>query len=149
MAAPMALVVLAVVFLATLAHGFRPYTELINRGLSKPAPKFDFSPPLHLTPYIREGKLAEGRKLAEVRSLPGNEKIQLKSYSGYLTVNDEHDSNMFFWFFPALVRSSILFFETDFAFSQVRKIPRSCCGFKEAQELLLCMACSPRMVQSK
>ena len=25
------------------------------------------------------------------------------SYSGYLTVNDQYNSNMFFWFFPAKV----------------------------------------------
>lgn len=31
--------------------------------------------------------------------LPG---ANVKSYSGYLTVNKEYNSNLFFWFFPAL-----------------------------------------------
>lgn len=74
--------------------------EPINAYLEKiPSSKM----PLFLTPYIDQGKLAEGRNLSEVTSLPGNAKSNLKSYSGYFTVNNKFDSNMFFWFFPALV----------------------------------------------
>lgn len=64
------------------------------------------SKPLFLTPYIESGQLEEGRKLSEVVGLPD---VVLKSYSGFLTVNKTYDSNMFFWFFPALVLYSITF----------------------------------------
>jgi len=61
---------------------------------------------LFLTPYIEAGKLVEGRKLSEVKDLPLiGEHQDIKSYSGYLTVNKEHNSNIFFWFFPPLVNS--------------------------------------------
>lgn len=51
---------------------------------------------LYLTPYIAKGQTDEARKLSEV-----NDVGSYKSYSGYFTVDAEHDSNMFFWFFPA------------------------------------------------
>ncbi|XP_048367828.1 probable serine carboxypeptidase CPVL [Sphaerodactylus townsendi] len=54
--------------------------------------------PLFLTPYIESGRTEEGRQLSLVGPLPGN---SVKSYSGYLTVNKTHNSNLFFWFFPA------------------------------------------------
>uniref|UniRef100_A0A8D0G6Y4 Probable serine carboxypeptidase CPVL n=1 Tax=Sphenodon punctatus TaxID=8508 RepID=A0A8D0G6Y4_SPHPU len=57
--------------------------------------------PLFLTPYIESGRTEEGRQLSLVGPLPG---ANVKSYSGYLTVNKTHDSNLFFWFFPAQVQ---------------------------------------------
>src|SRR5699024_4540330 len=60
------------------------------------------SPPLFLTPYIEAGKLAEGRKLSEVKNLPGGAPF-ISSFSGFLTVNKQYNSNLFFWFFPPLV----------------------------------------------
>ncbi|KAM3822176.1 putative serine carboxypeptidase CPVL isoform 3-T6 [Vipera latastei] len=57
--------------------------------------------PLFLTPYIESGKIEEGRQLSLVEHLPGP---YVKSYSGYLTVNKTHNSNLFFWFFPAQVQ---------------------------------------------
>ncbi|KAL7976701.1 hypothetical protein Chor_008650 [Crotalus horridus] len=57
--------------------------------------------PLFLTPYIESGKIEEGRQLSLVEHLPGP---HVKSYSGYLTVNKTHNSNLFFWFFPAQVQ---------------------------------------------
>ncbi|KAH0627357.1 hypothetical protein JD844_002955 [Phrynosoma platyrhinos] len=54
--------------------------------------------PLFLTPYIESGRAEEGRHLSLVGPLPG---ANVKSYSGYLTVNKTHNSNLFFWFFPA------------------------------------------------
>uniref|UniRef100_A0A6J0SQL2 Probable serine carboxypeptidase CPVL n=1 Tax=Pogona vitticeps TaxID=103695 RepID=A0A6J0SQL2_9SAUR len=57
--------------------------------------------PLFLTPYIESGKTEEGRQLSMVGPLPG---ANVKSYSGYLTVNKTYNSNLFFWFFPALVQ---------------------------------------------
>ncbi|XP_037049964.1 vitellogenic carboxypeptidase-like [Bradysia coprophila] len=56
--------------------------------------------PLFLSRYIQRGKIAEGRFLAEVRQ-PELLKKKIKSYSGYFTVDERFDSNMFFWFFPA------------------------------------------------
>ena len=53
--------------------------------------------PLILTPWIKNGKIKEAQALAKVRSLKG-----VGSYSGYLTVNQTFNSNLFFWFFPAL-----------------------------------------------
>ncbi|XP_037073484.1 LOW QUALITY PROTEIN: probable serine carboxypeptidase CPVL [Pollicipes pollicipes] len=53
---------------------------------------------LFLTPYIQAGELEKGRNLSKVRGLAGTD---VESYAGYLTVNEEYNSNMFFWFFPA------------------------------------------------
>ncbi|XP_061632472.1 probable serine carboxypeptidase CPVL [Phyllopteryx taeniolatus] len=55
--------------------------------------------PLFLTPYLEKGAIDEARKLSVVGNLPGE---NVKSYAGYLTVNKEYNSNLFFWFFPAL-----------------------------------------------
>lgn len=55
---------------------------------------------LFLTPYIKAGKIEEAQALSEVK-LDGAP--QIKSFSGFLTVNEKTDSNMFFWFFPAKV----------------------------------------------
>ncbi|XP_053700123.1 probable serine carboxypeptidase CPVL [Synchiropus splendidus] len=55
--------------------------------------------PLFLTPYLEKGAIDEARKLSLVGELPG---ANVKSYSGYLTVNKKYNSNLFFWFFPAL-----------------------------------------------
>lgn len=43
------------------------------------------------------------RKLSVVGDLPG---ANVKSYAGYLTVNKTYNSNLFFWFFPALMVGS-------------------------------------------
>lgn len=52
--------------------------------------------PLFLTPHIRSGQINEGRKKAQVEPfLPS-----VKSYSGFLTVDEKYNSNIFFWFFP-------------------------------------------------
>ncbi len=59
---------------------------------------------LYLTPYIDAGKLKEGRELSEVKNLPKN--VTIKSFSGFLTVNKKYNSNIFFWFFPALVSAA-------------------------------------------
>ncbi|XP_077384249.1 putative serine carboxypeptidase CPVL [Festucalex cinctus] len=58
--------------------------------------------PLFLTPYLEKGAVDEARKLSVVGELPGE---NVKSYAGYLTVNKEYNSNLFFWFFPALMPS--------------------------------------------
>ncbi|CAF3984643.1 unnamed protein product [Rotaria sp. Silwood1] len=52
--------------------------------------------PLFLTPYLEQGKIEEARQLSSVELPP----YTRQSFSGYLTVNKEYNSNMFFWFFP-------------------------------------------------
>lgn len=47
------------------------------------------------------------RKLSLVGDLPG---ANVKSYAGYLTVNKKYNSNLFFWFFPALMVGSYFLF---------------------------------------
>lgn len=44
--------------------------------------------------------MSAARKLSLVGELPG---ANVKSYAGYLTVNKKYNSNLFFWFFPALM----------------------------------------------
>lgn len=52
--------------------------------------------PLFLTPYIESGRIEEGQSLSQVKPfLKG-----VNSHSGYLTVDKDFDSNLFFWYFP-------------------------------------------------
>lgn len=53
---------------------------------------------LYLTPLIQAGRIEEARAACSVKPL----KAAIESYSGYLTVDEKHGSNMFFWFFPAM-----------------------------------------------
>ncbi|BES89374.1 unnamed protein product [Nesidiocoris tenuis] len=53
--------------------------------------------PLFLTPYIESGRAQEGRRASLVPPLLDD----VKSYSGYLTINKSSGSNLFFWYFPA------------------------------------------------
>ncbi len=70
--------------------------------------------PLFLTPYIETGRAAKGRELAKVTEpLFGFEKEDMvESYSGFLTVNKEMFSNLFFWFFTATVSSFLYLIKT-------------------------------------
>lgn len=94
------LVVLVPLCFGFLGTKFYPNVELANVAIHEGLSAQANSQPLFLTPYIEAGKLKEGRELSEVRGLPGP---QIKSFSGYLTVNKTYNSNLFFWFFPALV----------------------------------------------
>ncbi|XP_057668042.1 venom serine carboxypeptidase-like [Diorhabda carinulata] len=58
----------------------------------------DLGQPLFLTPLIENNQISEARRLAEV---PSDIFKNVKSYSGYFTVDKNFDSNLFFWFFPA------------------------------------------------
>uniref|UniRef100_A0A6P7GA47 Carboxypeptidase n=1 Tax=Diabrotica virgifera virgifera TaxID=50390 RepID=A0A6P7GA47_DIAVI len=53
--------------------------------------------PLILTDLIKAGKLDEAQNQSLVQGLD----TEVKSYSGYFTVDKNHDSNIFFWFFPS------------------------------------------------
>ena len=59
----------------------------------------DTGEPLFLTPLIESGKIEEARNKAVVQH---KEMDDVSSYAGYLTVNKYYNSNMFFWFFPAV-----------------------------------------------
>lgn len=53
---------------------------------------------LILTPYLDDGNDLKARQLSRV-----NKRLFLNvtSYAGYLTVDKQYNSNLFFWFFPA------------------------------------------------
>ncbi|XP_066600490.1 venom serine carboxypeptidase [Prorops nasuta] len=72
-----------------------PYPKLKSFPLH---PQEDVESPLFLTPLIESGKIEEARKEATVQH---KEMGDVNSYAGYLTVNKEYNSNLFFWFFPA------------------------------------------------
>lgn len=59
----------------------------------------DAGTPLFLTPLIENGKIDEARTKSVVQH---KEMGDISSYSGYFTVNKEYNSNLFFWFFPAM-----------------------------------------------
>lgn len=52
---------------------------------------------LILTPYIRNCKAAQARALSAVNPAQFQ---GVRSYSAYITVKDEYQSNLFYWFFP-------------------------------------------------
>lgn len=51
-----------------------------------------------LSELIENGNEDEARRMARVNE---SAFLDVISYSGFLTVNDDYDSNLFFWFFPA------------------------------------------------
>ncbi|CAH1988626.1 unnamed protein product [Acanthoscelides obtectus] len=59
----------------------------------------DVGEPLILTPLLEKGKVKQARAAAKV-SLGGVAK-DVASYAGYLTVNKQYNSNLFFWFIPS------------------------------------------------
>ncbi|XP_021948992.1 venom serine carboxypeptidase [Folsomia candida] len=74
------------VFATTLAH----YAKCQTEG------------PLFLTPLIKSGRILEAQNLSLVRSFYAG----VTSYSGFITVRDDYNSNLFFWYFPAVINSS-------------------------------------------
>ncbi|CAL1274970.1 unnamed protein product [Larinioides sclopetarius] len=77
------------------------HTEVLHvqKNLKEPPLANDPGQPLFLTPYIEKGDIETARALSKVEKLPNAPHVP--SYSGLFTVNKKHDSNMFFWFFPA------------------------------------------------
>ncbi|CAL8073068.1 unnamed protein product [Orchesella dallaii] len=53
---------------------------------------------LLLTPYIQAGRMDEARDASRVSNLSTN--FDIESYSGFITINEELSSNIFFWYFP-------------------------------------------------
>ncbi|UJR14733.1 hypothetical protein I4U23_001725 [Adineta vaga] len=80
-------------------HGYRgPFRKMFpTREPSIVTVEDDPGEPLFLTPYLEQGKIEEARRLSSVELTP----FKQQSFSGYLTVNKQYNSNMFFWFFPA------------------------------------------------
>lgn len=54
--------------------------------------------PLLLTPFVDHGCFEEARRLSCVRGVPG---MTWDSFSGFLTVGQHKEANLFFWFFPS------------------------------------------------
>jgi len=54
--------------------------------------------PLFVTPLLEQGKWKEAQDLAAVKLLEAKD---VQSYSGFVTVNKNFGSNMFFWYFPS------------------------------------------------
>lgn len=52
---------------------------------------------MYLTPLIDQNKTAEARNSSLVNS---ENFINVRSYSGFLTVDERYNSNLFFWYFP-------------------------------------------------
>lgn len=53
---------------------------------------------LYLTPLIEKNEIEAAQRQAQVKPFLPN----VKSYSGYLTVDKVYNSNVFFWFFPKI-----------------------------------------------
>lgn len=80
-------------FLITSVSAFiNPYPKSVTRYS-----KIVDTTPLLLTPYIENGSIEEGKRLALVTDLTPN----ITSYSGFFTIDKECDSNIYFWFFPS------------------------------------------------
>ncbi|XP_037042480.1 venom serine carboxypeptidase-like [Bradysia coprophila] len=57
--------------------------------------------PLFLTPLIKAGKISEAQDAARVQNLVvSDHSTAIVSFSGFLTVQPEYNSNLFFWFVP-------------------------------------------------
>ncbi|XP_071803134.1 probable serine carboxypeptidase CPVL [Asterias amurensis] len=83
------------------AQAYRgPFQKMFAANPPKYAKKTGADPgqPLFLTPYIEAGKIKQGQTLSQVGVLNGT---TVASFSGYLTVNKDYNSNLFFWFFPS------------------------------------------------
>lgn len=84
--------------LCDLAFAFiNVYPKLKSYPLPQNA---DVGEPLILTPLIEMGKIDVAREKSMVQH---NDMKDVLSYAGYLTVNKQYNSNLFFWFFPAQV----------------------------------------------
>ncbi|XP_049271937.1 probable serine carboxypeptidase CPVL [Rhipicephalus sanguineus] len=60
----------------------------------------DVGEPLFLTPLIEAGKYGEALRKSRVGKI--GDLPDILSYSGYITVDKDLNSNLFFWFFPAM-----------------------------------------------
>lgn len=86
---------MSVILLANISYGY-----LYPRGHEQKTVDFlgDAGEPLFLTPLIRANRIQEAQDAAKV-ILTGVDSPD--SYSGFFTVNELYDSNLFFWFFKS------------------------------------------------
>lgn len=92
-------------FIALVCYTAAPTQGLLRGKLFETLPHRNYSQddvgkPLFLTPFLQNDEVEMAKNYSRVRGLPGAE--TLESYSGYLTVNEEFNSNLFFWFFPSV-----------------------------------------------
>ncbi|XP_059087437.1 venom serine carboxypeptidase-like [Tigriopus californicus] len=78
--------------------GIKPITYFLYQFPHEPKFGPEVGDPAYLTPYIRRGKLQEGRDRAKVKGLPWP---KLESYAGFLTISEQYGSHLYFWFFPS------------------------------------------------
>nr|XP_022917735.1 venom serine carboxypeptidase [Onthophagus taurus] len=93
-------ILLTTILLFTSVNSF---TNIYSKIPSLPV-TVDPGPALYLTPFIEQGKIDEAKKLAIVKF---NGFKNVLAYSGYLTVNKQYNSNMFFWFFPSFTNYKV------------------------------------------
>lgn len=74
-----------------------PHTAQANNNTIADIPKVDNGTALILTPLIEENLLEEARNASTVDP---EVFLGVKSYSGFITVNETYGSNIFFWYFP-------------------------------------------------
>uniref|UniRef100_A0A182XYY3 Carboxypeptidase n=1 Tax=Anopheles stephensi TaxID=30069 RepID=A0A182XYY3_ANOST len=95
-----ALLLLGVWDATTTVEAKRSFINPYPRFRAMPhAPNEDVGEPLFLTPFIANNSIAAGRDAARVNhsAIPAD----VESYSGYLTVDEATNSNLFFWYFAA------------------------------------------------
>lgn len=89
------LIILSVIQIS-LSILFNPYPKIKQEKIED-----DPGKPLILTPFIENGKIQQARN-ASLVYYKGFKNVT--SYSGYLTVDKNYNSNMFFWFFPSEIK---------------------------------------------
>lgn len=76
---------------------WNPYVKLM-KGSAAPRRPGESGEPLFLTKLLQEGKIEEARNKARVNHpMLGS----VESYSGFVTVDAKHNSNLFFWYVAA------------------------------------------------
>lgn len=87
------LILVAVLILPSPGYGaYNLYTRIKSTVTGNPGL------PLILTPVINAGNISQAQIDCKNKPFKSN----ITSYSGFLTVNRRYNSNMFFWFFPAI-----------------------------------------------
>lgn len=78
-----------------------------RKSFINPYPRFKYyndggdpGQPLFLTDLIKDKKIPRNEIQGKAKVV-GSVYHGVESYSGYLTVDKQHNSNMFFWYFPA------------------------------------------------
>lgn len=59
---------------------------------------------LNLSPFLASGQISEARNLSRTGRLPAYKGTEIESYSGYFSLHEDYEANMFFWYFPAMVQ---------------------------------------------